>query len=69
MLICLSNTLIEKAGISESAYLGTAYPGCLFGYALSQISAAQNAKIQPSNRVELELLNRCYMEKISGIGK
>ena len=63
MLICLSNTLIEKAGISESAYLGTAYPGCLFGYALSQISAAQNAKIQPSNRVELELLNRCYMEK------
>lgn len=62
-LICLSNTLVEKAGISEDSYRDAAYPGCLFGYALNQIAAAQNAKIQNPNRVELELLNRCYMEK------
>lgn len=62
ILLCMSDTLIKNAGISEEAYRNTAYPGHLFGYALKQIAAQAKPDVPFKDQDELERLNRCYMD-------
>lgn len=62
ILLCMSDTLIQNAGISEEAYCSTAYPGHLFSYALKQISAHSVTEVPFKDRAELDRLNRSYME-------